>query len=318
MDQEEEQRHLDHSEEHSGPEEKTELEKEIFGSSGSDESDQEMQEDIAEDGEDREDKSYGQDEEEDDLVEEPSRRSSGRSPKPKGASSTSDKILEARKEFDEAMDKIKSTSSRKGANFDSTGIPVDLDDIAERFVKRMAKAADADYDAVEAGKPALEKQKMLPEVIDMLTKRPFHEVLLDNDLLGAVRRWLEPMPNRTLPSPNIRKAILEVLKTIPVETVHLRESGLGKIVNFFTQRPGEVDDIRRLANELVTAWSRPILQRARRDGVADSGTHHTGQMIKSESLKGGSRRRYSGGTVETRQQRKIVQSLAAKKRSKKF
>lgn len=34
----------------------------------------------------------------------------------------------------------------------------------------MAKAADGDCDSVEAGQPALEKQKMLHEVIDMLTK----------------------------------------------------------------------------------------------------------------------------------------------------
>lgn len=34
----------------------------------------------------------------------------------------------------------------------------------------MIKAADSDADAVEAGKPGLEKQKMLSEVLDMMTK----------------------------------------------------------------------------------------------------------------------------------------------------
>jgi hypothetical protein len=34
----------------------------------------------------------------------------------------------------------------------------------------MAQAADSDCDAVEAGQAALQKQKMLHEVVDMLTK----------------------------------------------------------------------------------------------------------------------------------------------------
>lgn len=186
----------------------------------------------------------------------------------------------------------------------------------------MARAADTDCDAIEAGRPALEKQKMLPEVLDMLTKRPYHESLLDTDLLGAVRRWLEPMPNRCLPAPNIRKALLELLRGLPVETVHLRESGgLGRIVNFFSQRPGEMDDIRRLSSELVSLWARPILQRssARHDEEDNvDGDEHptgttTGKVLRSEALRSGTARRYSGGSVETRQQRRIAQSLAKKK-----
>lgn len=153
----------------------------------------------------------------------------------------------------------------------------------------------------------------------MICRRHFHEVLLDNEVLISVRRWLEPLPNRTLPSPNIRKALLEVLKTIPIETVHLRESGLGRIVNFFGQRLGELDDIRRLANELVANWSRPIIQRSAL--TTDDSEQHvsvrgSGQILRSESLRSGpGSRRYSGGTVETQKQKKIVQSLA-KKRAK--
>lgn len=147
-------------------------------------------------------------------------------------------------------------------------------------------------------------------------------MLLDNEVLISVRRWLEPLPNRTLPSPNIRKAILEILKTLPIETVHLRESGLGKIVNFFGQRSGELDDIRRLSNDLVGAWSRPIIQRtsmANDDSEqqsSGSGMRGSGHILRSESLRSGpGSRRYSGGTLETRKQKKIVQSLA-KKRAK--
>jgi transcription factor SPN1 len=193
-----------------------------------------------------------------------------------------------------------------------------LDDIAESFVRRMARAADNDCDAIEAGRPALEKQKMLAEVLETLMKRHLHEALLDNDLLGAVRRWLEPMPNRTLPAPNIRKALLEQLRGLPIETVHLRESGgLGRIVNFFSQRPGELDDLRRLSSELVSLWARPILQRAsNKNADDDHAPGHSsggGKVLRSEALRTGTARRYSGGSVETRQQRRIAQSLTKKK-----
>lgn len=131
---------------------------------------------------------------------------------------------------------------------------------------------------------------------------------------------MEPLPNRTLPSPNIRKSLLEALKLLPIETVHLRESGLGKIVNFFSQRTGELDDIRRLSSDLVGCWSRPILQRAsfrpsKDDEDGDEGDRSvTGNVIRSESLRHAAKK-YSGGQMETRQQKKIVQNLA-KKRSK--
>lgn len=123
------------------------------------------------------------------------------------------------------------------------------------------------------------------------------------------------MPNRTLPSPNIRKSLLEALKNVPVETIHLRESGIGKIVNFFAQRPGELEEIRRLANDLVTSWSRPILQHhAAKTEQRQGGGSNRALQLKSESLKSNSRRVSLG--VESRQQKKIVQTLAQKKRTK--
>ncbi len=193
-----------------------------------------------------------------------------------------------------------------------------MDDIADKFVKRMLKAADEDNDLVEAGNPALNKQKMLSEVQDFLTKKPFHEALLDNNLLTAIRAWLEPLPNRSLPAPNIRKTLLESLKTLPIETVHLRESGLGRIVHFFSQRPGELEDIRRLSTELVATWSRPIIERKSASNHEGEDTSRSAMVIQSESLKKGIRKRYSGVGIETAKQKKIVQNLSKKRSKSKF
>lgn len=131
--------------------------------------------------------------------------------------------------------------------------------MASALRRRMETAAARDCDSIEAGQPALAKHRMLPEVLETLTRRHLHETLLDAGILLAIRSWLEPLPNRCLPAVHLRKALLEALRTLPVETDHLRESGLGRIVIFFARRPQETPDIQRLAKDLVSRWSRPML-----------------------------------------------------------
>lgn len=131
--------------------------------------------------------------------------------------------------------------------------------MASALRRRMEAAAARDCDSIEAGQPALAKHRMLPEVLETLTRRHLHEALLDAGILLAIRSWLEPLPNRCLPAVHLRKALLEVLRTLPVETDHLRESGLGRIVIFFARRSQETPDIQRLAKDLISRWSRPVL-----------------------------------------------------------
>lgn len=137
------------------------------------------------------------------------------------SSEVTEKIMEARRDFDEALEKIKSYGNRRRRNpavghidGDIGSEPVDLDDIALNFCRQMMGASEADADAIEAGRPALEKQKMLPAVQSMLMRRHMYEVLLDNGVLEAMRRWLEPLPNRQMPAPNIRKTLFELLKGV--------------------------------------------------------------------------------------------------------
>lgn len=82
---------------------------------------------------------------------------------------------------------------------------------------------------------------------------------MDNQVLDAIKKWLEPNIRGNLALPSIRKRLLEILQSLPIETVHLRESGIGRIVMFYYQRRSESLEIRKLAGDLITAWSRPIL-----------------------------------------------------------
>ena len=85
------------------------------------------------------------------------------------------------------------------------------------------------------------------------------EVFLDNQVLDAIKKWLEPNIRGHLSVPSLRKRLLELLQNLPIETVHLRESGIGRIVMFYYQRKCESMEIRKLAGDLITTWSRPIL-----------------------------------------------------------
>lgn len=47
-----------------------------------------------------------------------------------------------------------------------------------------------------------------------------------------------------------------------IDTSVLKESGLGRIVLFYTKCKRVHPDVQRIANDLVSTWSRPIIQRS--------------------------------------------------------
>lgn len=83
--------------------------------------------------------------------------------------------------------------------------------------------------------------------------------LLDGGILDVLRVWLEPYEDGTLASIDLKDAILEVLNKMDIETDHLKESGIGKVIMFMYKCPREISSIRRKSNELINKWSRPIL-----------------------------------------------------------
>lgn len=86
---------------------------------------------------------------------------------------------------------------------------------------------------------------------------------MDNNLLEGVRRWLEPLPDRSLPALDIQREFFPALKKMEfIDTSVLKESRLGRVIIFYTKCQRVTPDIVRLANDLVSAWSRPIIKRS--------------------------------------------------------
>jgi transcription factor SPN1 len=54
--------------------------------------------------------------------------------------------------------------------------------------------------------------------------------------------------------------LLSILPKLHIESDHLRESGLGKVVMFLWKSPKETKENKIIAQELIQTWSRPIFQ----------------------------------------------------------
>jgi transcription factor SPN1 len=128
----------------------------------------------------------------------------------------------------------------------------------------MVQAIQEDIQANADGKPALAKLRLLPQVTNTLRKSHLEGLILDNQLLSVIKDWLEPLPDKSLPALNIQRALFSILVGLPsIEKDLLKESHIGQIVLFYS-RCARVDKaISRTADQLVTAWMRPILQRSR-------------------------------------------------------
>lgn len=172
-----------------------------------------------------------------------------------------DEQTRKRREFEEKFNAILKKPTKKRKNND-----VDLEAMQDEAISHlkglMKEAAYLDIDAVNNKKPAINKLKLLPQVKDTLLKSNLYDSILDNNLLEAVRIWLEPLPDASLPSFEIQKALLNELVKMPIKTIHLRESGLGKVMVFY-QKSKKVDNsLKRIAEKLIGDWTRPVMGRS--------------------------------------------------------
>ena len=188
----------------------------------------------------------------------------------------------------------------------------DLDQFADAEVSQlreeMLNAAELDEQANREKLPATMKLKLLHKVMGALRKcvlspQSFYgnthfstaphvhrsslwQSIVDNNLLEGVRRWLEPLPDKSLPALNIQRDIFNILPTLDIDTAVLKESKLGRIVFFYTKCKRVTPDITRTAHTLMDAWSRPIIKRSAsyRDRAIPTADMSTGDGATHERL----------------------------------
>ena len=139
-----------------------------------------------------------------------------------------------------------------------------FDDEIAALKIRMEQACEADNAARESGKPALQKLKMLPEVVSLLSRNTVQHSIVDPDtnFLQSVKYFLEPLGDGSLPAYNIQRDLFTALTKLPIEKEALLSSGIGKIVLFYTKSKKPEVGVKRIAERLMGEWSRPILKRS--------------------------------------------------------
>lgn len=162
-------------------------------------------------------------------------------------------------EFDAVVNSLKS-KRRTTADGDE----VDNDEYIARVLNEMRLAAQQDRQSNELKQPATAKLRLLDSVTTLFNKTYLHEQLMDHETLDCIRLWLEPLPDGSLPSYNIRQALFEVLPKLPTHSDQIKDSDIGKVVMFYCRNEGETGEIRKMATEIIHQWARPYLQQSRR------------------------------------------------------
>lgn len=181
---------------------------------------------------------------------------------------TFDEAQEAAEDMEDELDRILGKRRKE-----ETGQEAANRTTVENLLAQMEVALDEDDKARQRGRPAVHKLRLLSRVQEVLSMRKLHSDLLDAGLLGILKGWIEPMEDGTLPNSKVRGTVLSLLTRLPIDCSfedrreQLKRSELGKVVMFLSKFPGETMENRRIAQQLVESWSRPIL--AKRAAAVD-------------------------------------------------
>lgn len=173
-----------------------------------------------------------------------------------------DPTTRKRRLLEEKMDNAvkKPKSSRRKADEDD--LERMQDDRIDYLKNKMIEAANLDVEKNSQGQIATEKLKLLREVMDTLSKADLAISILDNNLLEAVRLWLEPLPDASMPAYQIQKDLLLLLGSLPIKTDHLVASGIGKVLVFYQRSKRTEANLKKMVDKLIGEWTRPILNKS--------------------------------------------------------
>ncbi|XP_041660498.1 protein IWS1 homolog isoform X1 [Cheilinus undulatus] len=191
-------------------------------------------------------------------------------------------------DFDIMLAKRKAMNSKKRRHRDGGTFISDADDVVNAMIHKMNEAAEEDRTLNSQKKPALKKLTLLPHVVMHLKKQDLKETFIDSGVMSAIKEWISPLPDKSLPALRIRGELLKILQELPsVSQETLKHSGIGRAVMFLYKHPKESRANKDLALKLINEWSRPIF------GLTSN---------------------YKGMTREERQQRDLDQQMPQRRR----
>lgn len=173
-----------------------------------------------------------------------------------------DPAARRRRLLEERMDLAVKTKSVRRKKADEDDLERMQDDKIDFLKNKMIEAANLDVEKNSNGQIATEKLKLLREVTDTMSKADLAISILDNNLLEAVRLWLEPLPDASMPAYQIQKELIHALTSLPIKTDHLVASGIGKVLVFYQRSKRTEPTLKKIVDRLIGDWTRPILNKS--------------------------------------------------------
>jgi len=170
--------------------------------------------------------------------------------------------------------------------------------MATNIMQLMDKAYKDDELLREQGKPAVNKLMLLTQVQHVCNLKPIQFSLLEYDILTSLNMWMQPIDNgKNLPALSLRLSLYEILLGLPVQSDHLKKSGIGKTVLALRRHKLETAANKKILKAIMEKWSRFIFNKS-----ADTRDTHTQRITQEQH-----------GIARARQEAKIRELDAAAK-----